>query len=749
MGLDPVSWVFLILQLAGDLSQLAILIWIVAGGWEFILRTLGFFLDLNLVNFIEAIYNYFMQILEGTLFNDAVVSELMQNVYVFIGIIMFFRLLMLVMKYLINPDLVSDAKLGVNSLIKRVVIGLMGILFIPTIFDMGLNLQSSILKDNLIQQIVIPGDMLKEVEDKVASGGRFIGNYVLAGFISPGENATNKTKKEYEAALEQGDFRGLSTLEKDGWLGGKYEYDYFYILSTFTLCYVLYIMVKYALDVLTRFFRLLLYQMLAPVAMIEYMINGSDDGVFKAWKQGVLGTYFMLFVRVMAIWFVIFVLALMAEDSKYSAGSLLAVDDYLLRALIIIALLGFMLDLPKLVGQVFGLDLEQEGNAGGILKQVGGMLKGAALGAVAMGGAAVGGAIGTGKAAFGATKAGKKWNESKKTFSEKNPGLSGVLGAQKAGMSGIFGAAINSNSITGGLAKGYSGVRQNQKQQEDKAKADAAKREQEQLDRDRHAEITSNQEKQKQLAKNQVVMELAARLIESDMKLTPQELAVRMFPEAFNGNMAANITGTMNAEAATLKASDIDSSGKVTGTAKDEMIQTVTQRIKQECDASGIDVPAVEIEARAKTIVEAATFDVPTTKGDPITMTVDANVVTSCTGDLAVSDQTITQTINQVQGTTISGRVVDAVQTVNQQLGQVVDNTATTASAVTQQVDILRDIRTNTEETAVWSELAAEDLEQQITIQRDIRTNTSETAVWGEVTAENTESIDRKTGGNN
>ena len=467
--MDPVQWAFFIIQIAGDLSKLGIFVWLLTGGWKFVLRTIGFDIDTLLVSFIGRIYEYFMQVLTGTMFNEKVISELLQNVYVFVGVIMFFRLMMLVIKYLINPDLVSDAKAGVNSLVQRVIIGLAGILFIPTLFDFAMQLQAHIMQDNIIQQIVVPKDMLKEVESKVDKGGQYIGTYVLAGFISPGENASKKTRTEYENALENGDLSSLSTLRKDGWLVGEYEYDYFFLLSTFCLCYVLYLMVKYTLDVITRFFRMLMYQMLAPIAMIEYMINGSDNGVFKTWKQGVLGTYFMLFVRVLALWFVVFVMVLMAADNEYSAGTLLATDDYLLRALIIMALLGFMMDLPKLIGQVFGLDLEQEGNATGMLKQVGGMLKGAAMGGLAVTGAAVGGAIGTGKAALGQTKLGKNYNQFKKDNAAKHPGLAAIGAATNAWGGGMLTGLMGTNSITGGLQKGYSG----QKQEQDKAASES------------------------------------------------------------------------------------------------------------------------------------------------------------------------------------------------------------------------------------------------------------------------------------
>ena len=259
MGMDPVQWVFLGLQLIGQISQLSVIIWFFSGGWKFVLRTIGFDIDTLLVNVIARVYEYFLQVLNGDMFNEDVVNALLKNVYVFIGVIMFFRLMMLIIKYLINPDLVGDNKIGVNALVKRVIIGLMGIIFIPTLFDLALDLQAHILQDNIIQQVIVPADMLDAVKEKQKDGGKYIGTYVLAGFISPGENASSKTKTEYENALADGDLSGLSTLKKDGFLVGEYEYDYFYLLSTFCLCYVLYILIKYTLDVITRFLRMLMY----------------------------------------------------------------------------------------------------------------------------------------------------------------------------------------------------------------------------------------------------------------------------------------------------------------------------------------------------------------------------------------------------------------------------------------------------------------------------------------------------------
>lgn len=483
-----------VIQIGLTLTESAILVWALKNGVIFILRLISFYIDTHIVNFIAKLYTYFLKILEGTMFNENVTDKIVNNIYIFIGVIVFFRLMMLIIKYLSNPDLVGDAKIGANALVKRCIIGMAGILFLPTIFDLGLRLQNAILEDNLIQQIIIPNDMLKGMDDKIHTGGKYIGTYVLAGFVSPSANASSQAQSDFDVAVSKGDLSSIS-INKGGFLGyiGDYEYEYFFLLSTFVLCYVLYIMFKYCLDLAVRAFKLLIYQLLAPVAMVEYMINGADDGVFKNWKTAVLSTYCMLFIRVMALWFVMFVTTLMSgEYSSYTDGSLLAENDYLLRGIIIIALLGFMMDLPKLIGQIFGLDLEQEGSTSGLLKQVGGMVKGAAMGGLAFGGTAVGGLMGVNSAVAKGIpgwdkdgngkrmRLGEMSDKHQKDWAESHPNRRGVLSAASAAGAGMFGSLMGMSSITNTAYKGYQGQQQQQQQAEKSAseltKANESKR---------------------------------------------------------------------------------------------------------------------------------------------------------------------------------------------------------------------------------------------------------------------------------
>lgn len=548
---DIVNMVQNIVSMVMNAAQLGLTLWLFQGGILYIIRYISFFIDNLLINYIGKFYSYFTVFLSGTIFNQTVVDAVMRNVYIFIGVVVFFRLMMVLLKYIVNPELVSDGKIGASNLVKRVIIGIAGITLIPTIFNFATDFQAAFLKDQVVQKILIPEELVEVSKKKVDNAGRYIGTYVFAGFFNPSNKASPQSIKMYDLAVEKGDMFALSfSVNSGGFLGNwfaPYQYNYFVFLSTFVLGYVLFLMIKYCLDLVGRLFKLFLYQMLAPFAMIEYMINGSQDGVFKSWKTAVLSTYFMLFIRVFALWFVVFVMTLMSGDlptDVYTTGSLLNSSDHLLRAIIIVALLGFMMDLPKIVGNIFGLDLEQEGSATGLLNSIkGGFTKIAGAG-LTMGGAAVGGAIGAAKGGLGSLNAlgakkgadqfgtlQNKWNKTKlgqtklgKMFGnsvlgngqEKMNARAEELGtirttgkdAFKGARSAVYKAGMGTSQYTSAVYGGYTSVNETVKGKADKR---LAKKEQEEHD----AKEAENEAKEQAQRNQQHDYDVAKTLYES------------------------------------------------------------------------------------------------------------------------------------------------------------------------------------------------------------------------------------------
>jgi len=474
--LDPAAIAGIIADLAVNIlsyAGIAALLYAIGG---ILIRTIGWTFDKILINFIGFFYKYFETIINGTLLTDSVVEGMMNRVYLLVGVFVAFRLGMLLINYIINPSEVMDEKVGVNALIKRVIIGMILIIFMPNIFSLAFRIQEAILADQVIERVIMPeNDIAKVTAYKEKHGmGKIIGMTIFRGFFSLAPSAEKKQSvaNNFDKATNIDKDYDLSVIDSlgggglDGGIlykvGDDYAHDYFPIFSTVVLCFVLYMLVQYCLDAVVRSFKLSVLQVIAPICIVEYMINSDRNEVFKSWRKAVIATFTMLFMRVASIWFVAYVTMLM-QPGMVESTSLLQTSDNLLKAVIILGLLAFMMDFPKMMSDVFGLDLDQSGSVKGVLgKAIGGATAGLAIGgAVAgLGMKAAGGLAKTGKGAVSSLAQGRANRLS--GLAASNP--SNARLAKAAARASSFAAGVTNPGKTAlrqgaaGLAAGVSAV---------------------------------------------------------------------------------------------------------------------------------------------------------------------------------------------------------------------------------------------------------------------------------------------------
>ena len=414
-------------QLIASVLQLELLNYLISGGWVTILRSIGFFIDRHLVGFITKGFDYFQLIIGRTLIVPATVESITRNVYFFIAAILFFKLAVRIMKYIIDPNLTGDDNIGVNSLVKRVIIGMILILFMPTIFSILRDFQSAIISDKVIEKTIMDRTTYNKYNEitKRAPVGRIIGFSVLQGFLNFNDNlggailsfGSGNQEKQWETAKETFDPSAIKDINAGGFLASDtYLFDYIPILSTIALGYTLYLIIKYCFDVLVRSFYLTILQVISPIVIVDYIMDGDREGSFKNWLKTTTGVFLMLFIRIVSLWFIIFVAVQMQmtnkecfdnlvdqgitseEAAKQCDSSILHLNnngevDMLLRAGIIIALLAVSMDMPKLIGKIFNIDLEQESSVTGMINKIGGIGKMVGMAGAAFGGAMLGGAV--------------------------------------------------------------------------------------------------------------------------------------------------------------------------------------------------------------------------------------------------------------------------------------------------------------------------------------------------------------------
>lgn len=386
------EWV-MIAQLAVSIAQLTTIVLLLKGFFnEMILkivRNISFFLDKILLNLIDKFYDYFYIILNREIFDTSFIKSVSTSVYVFFGILIFFKLSVTLINYIVNPQLLEDKNKSIEKIMKQIIIGIVAIVAIPFAFDLGLKLQAAILNDKIIEKIVL-NDNYQEIMHSNVSQGKVLGFTIFNGFFALDQNnATSSQIRRYELAQKRStlDVIKKKDLNDSRFNSQEYGYKYYPIISTMALFFVLLIIIKMTLDLGVRIIKLFLLQLIAPFVIASSIIDTNEDNSLKRWGKTALSTYLQVFIKVATLWFLVF-FATMISKSDFIVNT----NDLLLKSLLFLALFAFVKDAPTIFKDVFKYD---EGtsttkdivtsltkNLWGVSKFVGGAVIGAGVGAL-------------------------------------------------------------------------------------------------------------------------------------------------------------------------------------------------------------------------------------------------------------------------------------------------------------------------------------------------------------------------------
>lgn len=174
---------------------------------------------------------------------------------------------------------------------------------------------------------------------------------------------------------------------------------------------VIVLLATLAVDVIIRNAKILLLQIISPVAILSF-INPKDK-IFSQWVKMYGATFADLFIKLLAIMLIPIILSI------FNIGS----QDGLTKIFMILGVLAFAKAAPAFISKVFGIS-----DMAGSFKDAGKMLKAAAFGAAGAGIAVGASAIGIGRNAYSAYAGGL--------------GVKGAIAAGLRGASGMVGAGL-------------------------------------------------------------------------------------------------------------------------------------------------------------------------------------------------------------------------------------------------------------------------------------------------------------------
>ena len=223
----------------------------------------------------------------------------------------------------------------------------------------------------------------------------------------------------------------------------SYYIDYNYFISTIVGIFVIFILISMAFDVAIRSVKLTFLQLISPIPIISYVDPKSGkDGMFKRWYTEVFKTWASLFIRLLALFFGVYLIQQLGQLYKIGNHKYLS-SNFWIQLFMLLGVLMFCKELPKLLEQLipgmkgsgsFKLNPLKRINEDSI---GGKFITGGIMGAGAMTASALGGA---GANAIHSIRHGKNWKDSFKSAG-RGLGTGAFYGAKNgfaAGKSGKY-----------------------------------------------------------------------------------------------------------------------------------------------------------------------------------------------------------------------------------------------------------------------------------------------------------------------
>lgn len=371
---------------------------------------------------VEKIFDLFFKITEYTMFDNDMILDLFNRIFMIIGVFMFFKLCVSFISYLITPEAVKDKEKGAGKLFGRLITML--ILLYVLMPQQGFNLwgvqeadekyqfngllfgalydfQSRVINDGTISKLIL-GKSVSNSEVEKTNIGEEIAMMIHESFLNiadTDDECKDLAQKNLNAITTISDVVN-STCQDDGAKAGYYQYTYNGFMAIIVGIGVCVIVFLFSFDVAVRMIKLGILRLLSPIPAISYIDpKSSKDGMFANYVKTLTSTYLDLFLRLAIIYLVIY---LIDNINKNFENLITSNNDVGIEAaVILISLLFFAAQAPKFIQQALGIKSKGTGLGFGA-SLIGGALSGMVAGA------ATGGVWGALKGTVGGASAGSQ-----------------------------------------------------------------------------------------------------------------------------------------------------------------------------------------------------------------------------------------------------------------------------------------------------------------------------------------------------
>ena len=269
-----------------------------------LLRLIWAILCVPIYAIIRNHFNIFIKIAELDIASNVNINEIYNRVTMIITIVMTFYVTFSVVKYTVSPETINDKEKGAGKVVIRIMGAILLIAFVPTIFSTAYELQNRLIKTQVFSKIILG----KQAWDYSSYGSSFSADTFGAFYRVDEKNCENdceSAQKHVNIAVEKIK-QGGSTISivKSIVEGENFDdaIEFDGLLAVIFGCFVIYVLFLYSIDVAIRVIQLLYLQIIAPIAIMSFIIPNKDN-MFQKWTKQCITTYLDLFIRISIMYF--------------------------------------------------------------------------------------------------------------------------------------------------------------------------------------------------------------------------------------------------------------------------------------------------------------------------------------------------------------------------------------------------------------------------------------------------------------
>mgnify|MGYP004566801635 CR=1 FL=1 len=402
--------------------------------WLSPLRAICMAIDGVLYSLLDNAYDLVIKLSTAELLKHSTIKSLTGNLYIIFGVVAFFRLALLLVNAIIDPEKLNEKGKGLSNIFFRVVGMVILLAVTPFLFEKSYDLQEKIVGADASKNIIFKtilgnnaniassdnnaGKALQnialsslitidkeylvnseqcDVGEKASDGENDCGFYPLTcvsngdgtctpqgGYIYGKEcdwpnckSAVDVYNKMYVdedmSPSKLAGYVGVSTkiTDENGEKQEVYVYNYMFIITGVVGVAMTYIIISFAIDIAIRMFELIVLEILSPLFIATFVDpKSAQSGPFKNWLSAVGKSYASLYLRLAIIALMILLVSIINQSKMFQ--SMGDVSGWA-KIFMVIGLLIFAKKAPKWIGDMIGI--KGEGGLGGLSigKKLGGM----------------------------------------------------------------------------------------------------------------------------------------------------------------------------------------------------------------------------------------------------------------------------------------------------------------------------------------------------------------------------------------